>query len=157
MSKSTIQEKLARLGIVLPPVSVPLANYVPFVVAGNLLFLSGQGPKATDGTWFWGKVGENVTVENAYQCARLTGIRMLSVVQSALGSLDRVEHVVKILGFVNAAAGFKSHPKVIDGCSDLMVEVFGENGRHSRSAVGVSSLPEDITVEIEAVFEFRRQ
>jgi enamine deaminase RidA (YjgF/YER057c/UK114 family) len=155
MSEEAIQGRLKSLGIALPPVPVPLANYVPFVIAGNLLFLSGQGPKAATGGWLVGKVGENVTADEAYQHARLTGIRMLSVIESALGSLDRVSRVVKILGFVNAVPAFGGHPKVINGCSDLMVEVFGEIGRHARSAVGANSLPEDITVEIEGIFEIR--
>jgi len=156
MSEEVIQGKLKSLGIVLPPVPVPLANYVPFVIAGNLLFLSGQGPKAAQGGWLVGKVGENVTVDEAYQHARLTGIRMLSVIESALGSLDRVSRVMKVLGFVNSTPAFGGHPKVINGCSDLMVEVFGEIGRHARSAVGVNSLPEDISVEIEGIFEIRQ-
>lgn len=133
-----------------------IANYVPSVIAGDLLFLSGQGPKTDEGIWLVGKVGENVTAEVAYQHARLTGVRILSVVQFALGSLDRVDRVIKIVGFVNSALVFKSHPTVINGCSDLMVDVFGENGRHARPAVGVNSLPEDITVEIEAIFKIRR-
>jgi enamine deaminase RidA (YjgF/YER057c/UK114 family) len=156
MSEEATQGKLKSLGIVLPPLSVPLANYVPFVISGNLLFLSGQGPKAATGAWLVGKVGGNVTADEAYQHARLTGIHMLSVIESALGSLDRVSRLVKILGFVNAAPAFGGHPKVINGCSDLMVEVFGERGRHARSAVGVNSLPEDITVEIEGIFEIRQ-
>jgi len=156
MSKEVIRSKLNRLGIVLPPVPLPLANYVPFVIAGNILFLSGQGPKAAQGGWLVGKVGENVTADEAYQHARLTGIRMLSVIESALGSLDRVSRVVKVLGFVNSTSAFGGHPTVINGCSDLMVEVFGEKGRHARSAVGVNSLPEEITVEIEGIFEIRQ-
>lgn len=156
MPEETVEAKLKSLGITLPPIREPMANYVPFVIAGKLLFLSGQGPAAVDGTWLVGKVGENVTAEEAYQHARLTGIHLLSVVHSALGSLDRVDRVVKILGFVNACPSFKSYPKIINGCSDLMVEVFGERGRHARSAVGVIGLPENITVEIEAVFEIRQ-
>lgn len=153
--KVPIRSKLKSLGIVLPPIPVPLANYVPFVIAGNLLFVSGQVPKAADGDWLAGKVGEGVTVEEAYRRARITGIRMLSVIESALGSLDRVGRVVQIVGFVNATPAFKRHPRVIDGCSDLMGEVFGELGHHARSAVGASSLPEDVTVEIEGIFEIR--
>ncbi len=150
-----IETKLQSLNLVLPPTPVPLANYVPWVISGNLLFLSGQGPKTPEGPWLCGKVGADVAVADAYQHARLTGIRLLSVAQTALGSLDRVQRVVKLLGFVNSAPDFRDHPKVINGCSDLLVEVFGERGRHARSAVGVSSLPENITVEIEAILEFR--
>jgi enamine deaminase RidA (YjgF/YER057c/UK114 family) len=156
MSAETIQGKLKSLGIALPPLPLPVANYVPFAIVGNLLFLSGQGPKESTGSLLVGKVGENVTAGEAYRRARLTGIRMLSVVESALGSLDRVSRVVKLLGFVNAAPTFVDHPKVINGCSDLMVDVFGERGHHARSAVDVSSLPEDMTVEIEAIFEIRQ-
>jgi enamine deaminase RidA (YjgF/YER057c/UK114 family) len=150
-----IEEKLKSLGIVLPPTPAPLATYVPYVISGNLLFLSGQGPKTEQSDWFRGKVGEDADVEEAYRHARLVAIRLLSVAKAALGSLDRVERVVKVLGFVNAGPAFREHPKVINGCSDLLVEVFGERGRHARSAVGVGSLPENITVEIEAIFEFR--
>lgn len=154
-TKKPLRSQLKRLGIVLQPMPAPLANYVPFLITGNLLFISGQVPRGADGDWLVGKVGEGVTVEEAYRRARITGIRMLSVVESALGSLERVSRVVKILGFVNATPAFKRHPKVIDGCSDLMAEVFGEYGRHTRSAVGASSLAEDVTVEIEGIFEIR--
>jgi enamine deaminase RidA (YjgF/YER057c/UK114 family) len=156
MSDDNILEKLKDLNIALPPVPIAMGNYIPFAIAGNLLFLAGQGPKTADGAWLTGKVGADVTAEEAYDHSRLTGYRLLSVVRSALGSLDRVERVVKILGFVNSEPGFKDHPKVINGCSDLMVQVFGERGRHSRSAVGVNSLPEAITVEIEGIFEVRQ-
>jgi enamine deaminase RidA (YjgF/YER057c/UK114 family) len=156
MAEEVIQNNLRRLGIALPLVPAPLANYVPSVIAGNLLFLSGQGPKSAIGGLLAGKVGEDVTPDEAYQHARLIGISMLAAIQSAVGSLDRVSRVVKILGFVNAGPAFRSHPKVINGCSDLMVEVFGEKGRHARSAIGVHSLPEGITVEIEGIFEIRQ-
>jgi enamine deaminase RidA (YjgF/YER057c/UK114 family) len=151
----TIEDKLTQLGISLPPISAPIANYVPFVISGNLLFTSGQGPKTLSENWLRGKVGDDTTIEQAYKHARLTGIQVLAVVHSALGSLDRVHRVVKILGFVNANPRFTGHPQVVNGCSDLMVEVFGDKGRHARSAVGVSSLPENLTVEIEAIFEIR--
>ena len=130
-----------------------MGSYVPYRISGNLLFLSGQGPKEPEGDWLRGQVGTEVSVEEAYRRARLTGLRLLAITQSALGSLDRVGRVLKLLGFVNAPAGFKQHPAVINGCSDLFVEVFGEAGRHARSAVGVASLPEDISVEIEAILE----
>ncbi len=150
-----IDAKLRSLGIVLPPTPTPLANYVPHVITGNLLYLSGQGPLTAEGTWLTGKVGDTVTLEQAYGHARLTGIRLLAGARAALGSLDRVERVVKLLGFVNAVPAFADHPKVINGCSDLLVEVFGEAGRHARSALGAGSLPGNITVEIEAIFQFR--
>ncbi len=150
-----IDAKLKSLGIVLPPTPTPLANYVPHVITGNLLYLSGQGPLTAEGTWLTGKVGDTVTLEQAYGHARLTGIRLLAGARAALGSLDRIERVVKLLGFVNAVPTFADHPKVINGCSDLLVEVFGEAGRHARSALGAGSLPGNITVEIEAIFQFR--
>jgi enamine deaminase RidA (YjgF/YER057c/UK114 family) len=146
------EARLQQLGIVLPAVPSPVANYVPFRRAGNLLFLSGQGPRDDKGVMLSGKVGADVTVEEAYRRARLIGLQLLSATRIALGSLDRVEAVVKLLGMVNAVPEFRDHPKVINGCSDLLVEVFGEAGRHARSAVGMGSLPNQISVEIEAIF-----
>lgn len=147
----TPAEKLQALNIVLPSPPVPIANYVPYVIEGNLLYLSGQGPKEASGQLRTGKVGAEVSIERAYDDARLTGINMLAVMQAALGDLGRVRRVVKLLGMVNAAPDFEQHPKVINGCSDLLVEVFGDAGRHARSAVGFGSLPDNITVEIEAI------
>src|ERR1700741_2850513 len=145
------EPRLKQLGIVLPNVPSPVANYVPFRLAGNLLFLSGQGPRDDKGNALTGKVGADVTVEEAYRRARSIGLQLLSTTQQALGSLDRVEGVLKVLGMVNAVPEFKDHPKVINGCSDPFVRVLGERGRHARSAVGMGSLPNQITVEIEAV------
>jgi enamine deaminase RidA (YjgF/YER057c/UK114 family) len=150
---SAVEARLAALGIVLPPMSPPMGTYVPFTVSGNLLFLAGQSAKDEHGEWLSGQVGGAVSVEDAYVAARLTGIRLLAATHAALGSLDRVQRVLKVLGFVNAVPGFRQHPAVINGCSDLFVEVFGEAGRHARSAVGVASLPEDVSVEIEAILE----
>ncbi|MCX5571899.1 MULTISPECIES: RidA family protein [Kaistia] len=144
--------RLRSLGIELPSPPPPVANFVTHVREGNLLFLSGQGPMQPDGFEHHGRVGEDVTVEQAYQHARITGINLLAVMQDALGSLDRVRRVVKLLGMVNAVPDFTQHPQVINGCSDLFLDVFGEaRGRHARSAVGMGSLPNRITVEIEAV------
>ena len=151
----SVESRLQDLGIELPNSPSPLANYVPFVITGNLLYLSGQGPREADGTFHTRKVGESVTTEQAYQDARLTGLNLLSVMKSALGELDRVERVVKLLGMVNGTPDFLEHPQVINGCSDLMVAVFGEKGRHARSAIGMGSLPNNITVEIEAIVEIR--
>ncbi len=145
------EAKLKELGLVLPTVPSPVANYVPFRQAGNLLFLSGQGPRDANGSMLTGKVGAEVTVEEAYRRARLIGLQLLSATRQALGSLDRVEAVLKVLGMVNAVSDFKDHPKVINGCSDLFVEVLGDAGRHARSAVGMGSLPNQISVEIEAI------
>ena len=151
----SVEARLKSLGIELTSVPAPLANYVPFVITGNLLYLSGQGPREADGTFHTGKVGQEVTIEQAYQDARLTGLNLLAVMQGALGELDRIERVVKLLGMVNGTPDFLEHPQVINGCSDLMVEVFEEKGRHARSAVGMGSLPNNITVEVEAIVEIR--
>jgi enamine deaminase RidA (YjgF/YER057c/UK114 family) len=144
-------ERLAALGIVLPPAPPPIANFVTHVVEGRVLYLSGQGPREADGTLHTGKVGSQISVAEAYGHARLTGINLLSVMQEALGDLGRVRRIVKLLGMVNADADFDDHPSIINGCSDLMIAVFGEAGRHARSAVGFGSLPGQITVEIEAI------
>jgi len=145
------EARLKELRITLPNVPSPVANYVPFRLAGNLLFLSGQGPRGADGNMLTGKVGSEVTVEEAYNRARLIGLQLLSATRQALGSLDRVDAVLKVLGMVNAVPDFKDHPKVINGCSDLFVEILGDAGRHARSAVGMGSLPSQISVEIEAI------
>jgi enamine deaminase RidA (YjgF/YER057c/UK114 family) len=151
----TPEERLSSLGLVLPVAPVPVANYVPYRFAGNLLYLSGQGPKRADGTYRPGRLGRDCTVEEAYEDARLTGLNMLAVAKSALGELSQIEAVVKLLGMVNAEPDFSDHPKVINGCSDLLVEVLGDAGRHARSAVGMGSLPNRMTVEIEAILLVR--
>lgn len=145
-------ERLSALGIVLPESPLPVANFVPAVRAGNLLFLSGQGPVSPGGVRHVGKVGATVSVDEAYQHARLTTVNLLAVMHEALGSLSRVTRIVKVLGMVNATTEFVEHPRVINGCSDLLVGVFGDEiGRHARSAVGMGSLPGQITVEIELI------
>jgi enamine deaminase RidA (YjgF/YER057c/UK114 family) len=151
----TPEDRLASLGLTLPNAPVPVANYVPFRFAGNLLYLSGQGPKRSDGTYKQGRLGRDMSVEEAYQEARLTGLNLLAVVKQAVGELSRVEATIKLLGMVNAEPDFADHPKVINGCSDLLVEVLGEAGRHARSAVGMGSLPNRMAVEIEAIFQVR--
>ena len=143
------EQKLKQLGITLAPVTPPIANYVNAVRTGNLLFLAGKGP-AGGAT---GIVGKDLTVEQAYQHARSTGLALIAVMKDELGSLDRVKRIVKVLGMVNAVPGFPDQPKVINGCSDLFVEVFGERGRHARSAVGMGGLPNNIPVEIECIVE----
>jgi enamine deaminase RidA (YjgF/YER057c/UK114 family) len=145
------EETLKKLGLDLPEVAKPIANYVPYRLAGNLLFISGQGPRHADGSYSRGRLGRGVSVEQGYADARLTGLQLLAVAKSALGELDRIEAVVKLLGMVNAEPDFGDQPKVINGCSDLLVGVLGEAGRHARSAVGMASLPNGMTVEIEAV------
>jgi enamine deaminase RidA (YjgF/YER057c/UK114 family) len=147
------EKRLRKLGIDLGTVSAPVANYVNAVRAGNLLFLAGKGPRAVDGKRPQGKVGREYTAEQAYQHARTVGMDLLAVMRAELGSLDRVKRVVKVLGMVNAVPEFQDHPKVINGCSDLFVEVLGEAGKHARSAVGMGSLPMGIPVEIECIVE----
>ena len=154
MVRNLIEASLANLGVTLPAIPIPTANYVPYKFSGNMLYLSGQGPGYTDGTFSLGKVGTEVTLEQAKRDARIAGLRLLAVAQAALGSLDRVTQVVKLLGLVNGAPDFGDHSKVIDGCSDLFAEVFEGKGRHARSAMGAGSLPRGMTVEIEAIFEF---
>jgi enamine deaminase RidA (YjgF/YER057c/UK114 family) len=147
--------RLRSAGIVLPEPPTPIAQFVNHKQVGNLLFISGQGPREANGVCHAGKVGVDVSLEAARAHARLAGINVISVAQDALGDLSRVESVVKLLGMVNASPDFADHPKVIDGCSELFVEIFGGAGTHARSAVGVSSLPNNFTVEIEAILAVR--
>jgi len=148
------EKRLKELKIDLGPVSAPVANYVNAVRTGNLLFLAGKGPRPdAGGARPKGKVGRDYTPEQAYQHARSVGMDLLAVMRQELGSLDKVKRVVKVLGMVNAVPEFTDHPKVINGCSDLFVEVLGEAGKHARSAVGMGSLPMGIPVEIECIVE----
>jgi enamine deaminase RidA (YjgF/YER057c/UK114 family) len=148
-----VADRLKELGIALPPLSKPMGTYVHAVRTGNLLFLAGKGPHSAQGKTPQGKLGREFTVEQGYQHARSVGLMLLAVMQDHLGNLDRVRQVVKVLGMVNADPEFGDHPKVVNGCSDLFVEVFGERGRHARSAVGMGSLPSGIPVEIEVIVE----
>lgn len=150
---TTPYDRLRELGLELPTAATPMANYVPFQLVNGFLYLSGQGPRKADGTMTTGKVGAEVSVEEAYQHAQLTGLNLLAVAHLALGDLARIKHVVKVLGMVNAIPTFGDHPKVINGCSDLFVNVLGDAGRHARSAVGMGSLPGNIPVEIEAIMQ----
>jgi enamine deaminase RidA (YjgF/YER057c/UK114 family) len=150
-----IEQRLTELKITLPALRPPLGSYVHAKQAGNLLFLAGKGPGDAQGKMLVGKVGADVTSEEAYKHARLVGLMLIAVMKDALGDLDRVADIVKVLGMVNATPDFTEHPKVINGCSDLFVEVFGEHGRHARSAVGMGSLPGGITVEIEVIVAIR--
>ena len=148
------EKRLKELGIELGTVSPPVANYVNAVRAGNLLFLAGKGPRTgKDGKRPKGKVGREYTAEQAYEHARTVGLDLIAVMRAELGSLDKVKRVVKVLGMVNAVPDFEDQPKVINGCSDLFVQVFGERGKHARSAVGMGSLPMGIPVEIECIVE----
>ena len=147
------ESKLKELGVELSNPSSPVANYVNVVRSGNLLFLSGKGPLKNDGNYIKGKVGIDLTIEQGYEAARLTGINQLSVLKSTLSNLKKVKRIVKVFGMVNCSSEFTDHPKVINGYSDLMVEVFGQKGKHARAAVGMVSLPSDIAVEIEMIVE----
>ena len=145
--------RLQDLGYLLPPPPSPVGSYVTHVFAERTLYLSGQGPRQADGTTARGKLGRDLDVPQGYQQARLAGLNLLAIMHAALGDLGRVRRVIKLLGMVNAVPEFEDHPAVINGCSDLFVAVFGENGRHARSAVGFGSLPGGIPVEIEAIVE----
>jgi enamine deaminase RidA (YjgF/YER057c/UK114 family) len=147
------EAKLKALDITLPSAPEPVANYVNGVRTGNLIFLAGKGPRYADGTEITGKLGQDVTIEKGYEGARLTAINQLAVLKAMLGDLKKVKRIVKVLGMVNSDPSFIEQPKVINGFSDLMVEVFGERGKHARAAVGVASLPRGQAVEIELVVE----
>jgi len=149
----TPEQNLENLGVTLSEASQPVANYVNFVRVGNLLFLSGKGPLKNDGTNVTGKVGENLTVEEGYDAARLCAIGHIAVLKTELGDLTKVKRIVKVLGMVNCTDEFTDQPKVINGYSDLMVAVFEEKGRHARSAVGMNALPMNIAVEVEVIVE----
>lgn len=149
-----IEARLAELGIQLPKPTTPVANYVPFVITGSVVFVSGQVTIRGGTMAYVGKVGADMTVEQGYQAARICGLNLIAQFREACGGdLDRVRRVVKLGGFVNATPDFKDHPKVINGASDLMVEVFGDAGRHARFAVGAPSLPSGTAVEVDGIFE----
>ena len=147
------EARLQELNIQIPEPPSPVANYVNGVQAGNLIFLAGKGPRRADGTEISGKLGRDVTIEQGYEGARLTAINQLSVLKHMLGDLKRVKRIVKVLGLVNSDPEFVDQPKVMNGFSDLMVDVFGERGKHARAAIGVASLPRGQCVEIELVVE----
>ena len=149
-----VDKKLVELGIMLPTPAKPIANYVPWVRTGNLVFISGQGAVRDGKIEYSGKVGETLSVEDAIASARLTAINVIAHLRDACGGdLDRVKRIVKLLGFVNCTPNFGEQPKIINGASDLMVEIFGEKGRHARSAVGAPALPFNLSVEVEAIAE----
>ena len=147
------EERLRELNITLPTPPQPVANYVNGVRAGNLIFLAGKGPKYPDGRELTGKLGGNITIDQGYEGARQTAINQLSVLKEMLGDLNKVKGIVKVLGLVNSSPNFIDQPKVVNGFSDLMVDVFGEKGKHARAAIGVNSLPRGQAVEIELVVE----
>ena len=148
-----IEEKLKEMGIDLPPAVTPVANYVPSVRTGNLVFLSGHGPARGDGSWITGKVGADMTIDQGYEAAKSVAIVLLGSLKAEIGDLDKVRRIVKLLGMVNCTSDFTDQPKVINGASDFLVEVFGDNGKHARSAVGMNALPGNIPVEIEMIVE----
>ncbi len=148
-----IDARLAELGIELPEAATPVANYVPFVVTGNQLWIAGQVPFREGEVQYIGKVGRELSLEQGYEAARLCGLNILAQAKAALGDLDRVRRVVKLGGFVNAVPDFTDHPRVVNGASDLMVDVFGEAGRHARFALGAGGLPRGTAVEVDAVME----
>jgi enamine deaminase RidA (YjgF/YER057c/UK114 family) len=148
----SIADTLKSLGIELPPAPAPAANYVPFVKEGNLLFVAGQVPRAADGSLpYKGKVGKDITEQQGYEAAKLCALNCLAQVQAALGSLDKVKRIVQVRGFVNCAEGFGNQPEVINGASDVIVQIFGDKGKHARAAVGTNALPRNVATEVELV------
>ncbi len=149
------ETKLKELGIELITPSNPVANYVNTVRSGNLLFISGKGPLKKDGEYIIGKLGYDLTIDQGYEAARATGINLISTIKSAIGDLRNVKQIIRVNGMVNSASNFTDQPKVINGCSDLLVEVFGDIGKHTRVALGMNSLPMNIAVEIDIILEIK--
>jgi enamine deaminase RidA (YjgF/YER057c/UK114 family) len=149
----TPEAKLKELGIEIPKASPPVANYVNVVRTGNLLYTAGKGPNKADGTLVTGKVGKDLSIEEGYHAAQLCAIQLISLLKEELGDLSKVKRIVKVLGMVNCETDFTSQPEVINGCSDFLVKVFGDRGKHARSAVGMGSLPRNIAVEVELIVE----
>ncbi len=150
---SAVEDNLKKIGYTLPPPPGAAGNYVPGVQTGNLVFLSGAVPKLPDGSLMSGKVGKELTTEQGQEAARQSALNVLANLKTVIGDLDRVKRIVKVLGMVNSTPDFGEHPKVMNGCSDLLVEAFGERGRHARSAVGMAALPFNVPIEIEMVVE----
>ena len=147
------EARLGELGLELPPPREPIASYVTFVRTGNLAYTAGHGPQRADGSWITGRVGEALDIDEACEAARVTGLGLLAILRESLGSLDEVAQVVKVAGIVNCTTDFTDHMVVINACSDLLTEVFGDAGQHARSVTGVGSLPLNLPVEIEAIVE----
>ncbi len=152
-SAQSPEQELEALGIELFTPPKPIANYVKAVRTGNLVFLAGHGPGKADGTNIKGRLGDDLTIEQGYEAARVAAIAMLSSLKAEIGDLGKVTRIVKVTGMVNSTPDFYDQPKVINGCSDLLVEIFGEKGKHARAAVGMASLPSNIAVEIEMIVE----
>ena len=155
LSAQTPEQKLNQLGIQLPKIPEALGSYVDLVRVGNLVFLSGRGPLKPDGKYSIGKVGQDLSIEEGYQAARLSGINQLAVFKQAFGSLDKIKRIVKVNGYVNTTDSFTEQSKVMNGFSDLLIEVFGEQGRHARTSVGVFTLPQDMAIEVEMIVEMK--
>lgn len=155
LSAQTPDQKLDQLGIQLPQIPEAIGNYVDLVKVGNLVFLSGRGPLKGDGKYICGKIGQDLTTEEGYQAAKLAAINQLAVLKKSFGSLNKIKRIVKVNGYVNSAESFSEHPKVINGFSDLFIEIFGEDGRHARTSVGVIALPQNIAVEVEMIIEIK--
>ncbi|WP_306257481.1 RidA family protein [Pararhizobium sp. IMCC21322] len=149
----SIEDRLAEMNITLPNAAAPAANYVPFVISGNYLYVSGQIPIGPNGIEYIGKLGENASIEDGQAAAKLCAINILAQAKSALGELERIIRLVKLVGFVNSTSDFVDQPKIINGASDFMVAALGDRGAHARSAVGVAALPFGVAVEVEAIFE----
>lgn len=143
-------QRLKERGLTLPKTPKPGGSYIPAKLCADMLYLAGQGPSRPDGSWYVGKVGETATIEEAYEHARIVGLTVLGIIHDTVGDLNRVE-VIKVLGMVNAVPEFAEHPKVINGFSDLLIDILGEAGKHARSAVGMGSLPNGMTVEVEVI------
>lgn len=150
-----IEEKLKKMGLTLPDAPTPMATYVPTVRTGNLVFMSGVVPRGADGKLLVGKLGATMTVEQGYAAAKGCALALLANLKKEIGDLDKVVRIVKVLGLVNSAPDFTQPPAVVNGCSDLLVELYGDTGRHARSAVGVAALPAGVPVEVEMVVEVR--
>lgn len=149
----TPEQNLKSLGITLPKLSSPIANYVNYVRTGNLVYFSGTGPSVEEQGYIKGKLGKDLTIEQGQEAARITGVNLIAKLKSAIGDLNKVKRIVKVLGMVNCTENFTDQPKVMNGFSDLMVAVFGEKGKHARSAVGMAALPMNMAVEIEMIVE----
>lgn len=147
------EQKMTAMGLRLPAMSKPMANYVRYVQTGNLIFLAGHGPTRTDGSQLTGKLGKDMSIEQGYDAAKVTALNLLATLKEAVGDLSKVKRIVKVNGYVNSTPEFIDHPKVINGCSDLLVALFGEKGKHARAAMGMVALPSNIAVEIEMVVE----
>lgn len=155
LSAQTPEQKLNQLGIQLPKIPQAIGSYVDMVQVGNLVFLSGRGPLKTDGTYITGKIGGNLTTEEGYQAARLAALNQLAVLRQTFGNLTRIKRIVKVNGYINTSGDFTEQPAVMNGFSDVLIEVFGEQGRHARTSVGVFTLPKDMAVEVEMIVEIK--